>query len=31
MRFVLIIILATAVNGCGIDGAPTPKSLELID
>ena len=31
MRFVLIIIFATTVTGCGIDGAPTPKSLELID
>jgi len=31
MRFVLIIIFAMALYGCGIDGAPTPKSLELID
>ena len=31
MRLVLIIIFAMAVNGCGIDGAPTPKSVELID
>ena len=31
MRFVLIIIFAMAVNGGGIDGAPTPKSLVSID
>ena len=31
MRLVLIIIFAMAVNGCGIDGAPTPKSFVSID
>jgi len=31
MKFILIIVFSVALNGCGIDGAPTPKSLELTD
>ena len=31
MKFMLIIVFAVALNGCGIDGAPTPKFLELTD